>query len=91
MHPFDHAAVTRAQAAALEFVGNYVATTRAQAAALESVGNYVARMNAMPWFETYLPPRKGTKHKTLHVTESVLWMKKQKIAHRFPPPVYMDG
>ena len=43
-------------------------------------------MNAMPWPETYLPPRKGAKHKTLHVTESVFWTKKEKIAHRLLSP-----
>jgi hypothetical protein len=43
-------------------------------------------MNAIPWPETYLPPRKGAKHKTLHVTESVFWTKKEKIAHRLLSP-----
>jgi hypothetical protein len=43
-------------------------------------------MNAMPWPETHLPLRKGAQDQTLHVTESVSWMTKQKIAHRFPPP-----
>ena len=52
---------------------------RAQAAALDSVGNYVAKagMNAMPWPETHLPPRKAAKDKTVHVTGSVSWMKKK--------------
>ena len=54
--PVDHAAVARAQAAALDSVGNYVAN---------------AGMNAMPWPETHFPPRKAAKEKTVHVTESV--------------------
>ena len=63
---------------------------QAQAAALKSVWNYVAEadMNAVPWPGTHSPPRKGDKDKTLHVTGSVLWMTKHKIALRL---LHVDG
>ena len=55
----------------------------AQKDILKSVGNHVvqasrAGINAMPWPETYTPTSKGANAKTVHVTENVSWMTKQK-------------
>ena len=60
--PDDHAAVARAQAAALESVGNCVA----------KADNERHECSVMP--RTHLSPRKGAKDKTLHVFGRVSWI-----------------